>query len=219
MAYVYKKFTAQDIAIIPFNAHKQYNFGSASAASNAISHFNTKHTSESVSIYSGNNGNDDTINTIKYNQIDHLFYRDHLKNVSNKKDFTHYLKQRKDYYEKSNLLSIPSGLYGHNIRKKSFYLSSSNYQLVDDTFGNLIISGTNVNDYPNDVQQNVFSVTDAVTIVNSGTSSISINQSGGVTIYLAGTSTTGNRTLLQKGIATIVCIASNTFIISGGGLY
>ena len=156
MAYVYKKFTAQDIAIIPFNAHKQYNFNSASAASNAISHFNTKHTSESVSIYSGNNGNDDTINTIKYNQIDHLFYRDHLKNVSNKKDFTHYLKQRKDYYEKSNLLSIPSGLYGHNIRKKSFYLSSSNYQLVDDTFGNLIISGTNVNDYPNDVQQNVF---------------------------------------------------------------
>ena len=140
MAYVYKKFTAQDIAIIPFNAHKQYNFGSASAASNAISHFNTKHTSESVSIYSGNNGNDDTINTIKYNQIDHLFYRDHLKNVSNKKDFTHYLKQRKDYYEKSNLLSIPSGLYGFEVRPSSFYLSSSQYEVTDDKTGNLIIS-------------------------------------------------------------------------------
>ena len=156
MAYVYKKFTAQDIAIVPFNAHKQYNFGSSSAASNAVSHYNTRYTSESVSIWSGNSGSDDTINNIKYNQIDHLFYRDHLKKLSNKKDFTHYLKQRKDYYEKSNLLSIPSGLYGHNIRKNSFYLSSSNYQLVDDSYGNLIISGTNVNNYPNNVQQNVF---------------------------------------------------------------
>jgi hypothetical protein len=37
-------------------------------------------------------------------------------------------------------------------------------------------------------------------------------------MYLSGTSTTGNRTLAQKGIATIVCYSSNTFIISGGGL-
>jgi hypothetical protein len=37
-------------------------------------------------------------------------------------------------------------------------------------------------------------------------------------MYLVGSSTTGNRTLLQRGIATVVCIASNTFIISGGGL-
>ena len=29
MAYVYKQFTAQDKALIPFNAHKQYEFNSA----------------------------------------------------------------------------------------------------------------------------------------------------------------------------------------------
>ena len=68
------------------------------------------------------------------------------------------------------------------------------------------------------VQPNVFSVADAVTVVNSGTSSISINKAGGVTMYLAGTGTNTNRTLAQKGIATIVCISSNTFIISGAGL-
>ena len=69
------------------------------------------------------------------------------------------------------------------------------------------------------VQPDVFTAPAAVTVVNNSTSSISINQAGSVTMYLAGTSTTGNRTLAQKGIATIVCIASNTFIISGGGLY
>ena len=69
------------------------------------------------------------------------------------------------------------------------------------------------------VQPNVFSAGNAITIVNNSTSNISINEAGGVSMYLSGTSTTGNRTLTQKGLATIVCIASNTFIISGGGLY
>ena len=155
-SYVYKKFSPQDTAIIPFNAHKQYNFTSASAASNQVSHFNTRYTSESVSIWSGNSGSDDTINTIKYNQTDHLFYRDHLKKYGNKKDPIHYLKQQRNLYEKANILSIPTGLYGAEIRKNSFYLSSSAHEITDDGYGNLIISGTNTNNYPTDPQQNVF---------------------------------------------------------------
>ena len=80
VSYVYKTFTPQDKAIVPFNAHKQYDFTSASAASNNVKYYNTRYTSESVSVWSGNSGSDDTINTIKYNQTDHLFYRNHLKN-------------------------------------------------------------------------------------------------------------------------------------------
>ena len=52
MGSVFKKFTAQDKAMVPFNAHKQYNFTSASAASNALTWFNTSWTSESISLYS-----------------------------------------------------------------------------------------------------------------------------------------------------------------------
>ena len=52
MSTVYKKFTPQDYAIVPFNAHKQYSFTSASAASNSIKHFKTEWTSESISLYS-----------------------------------------------------------------------------------------------------------------------------------------------------------------------
>jgi hypothetical protein len=68
------------------------------------------------------------------------------------------------------------------------------------------------------VPSGVFNTGDAITVANNSTSSRTIAQGSGVTMYLVGSSTTGNRTLLQRGIATVVCIASNTFIISGGGL-
>jgi hypothetical protein len=37
-------------------------------------------------------------------------------------------------------------------------------------------------------------------------------------MYLGGTATTGNRTLAQRGIATVLCVTSNIFVISGAGL-
>jgi hypothetical protein len=45
-----------------------------------------------------------------------------------------------------------------------------------------------------------------------------LTQGGGVTLRSAGTSSTGNRTLALRGFATIVCVASNEFVINGGGL-
>jgi hypothetical protein len=158
LSYIYKKIAPQDFAIVPFNAHKQYNFTSASAASNQIAHYNTSYTSESISQYSSASSayGSDTINNIKYNQLDHLFYRDYIKKVGTKKDLIDFLDNRRDLYEKVNILSIPSGLYGFKIKKSSFYLSSSIYEITDDSKGNLILSGTNVSNYPNDVQENVF---------------------------------------------------------------
>jgi len=38
------------------------------------------------------------------------------------------------------------------------------------------------------------------------------------TMYLAGTATTGSRTLAQRGVATILKVAATTWVISGGGL-
>ena len=113
VSYIYKKIPPQDKAIIPFNAHKQYNFTSASATTNKITHFNTSYTSESISSYSSSSSDygGDTKNIVKYNQIDHLFYRDHLKKFGNKKDPINYLKQRRELYKEANILSIPSGLY------------------------------------------------------------------------------------------------------------
>jgi len=157
---VYKKFTAQDFALVPFNAHKQYNFVSSSASENKVTHFSSRWTSESISLYSSASTNPDglfdPINTIKYNQIDHLFYKDFKTSHANRFDNFDYLEQRRDLYERANILSIPSGLYGHEIKPTSLYISSANNNIVDDGKGNLILSGTNVNDYPLDVRSNIF---------------------------------------------------------------
>ena len=150
MSYVYKQFTAQDIAKIPFIAHKQYNFDSSSAASNQVTYLTSSYTSESVSLFtSASTGyGSDIYNVVKYNQIDHLFFRNYRKKVEMKNDFIHWIYQRRDLYEKANIISIPLGLYGHQIRKNSFFLSSSNFEITDDSYGNLIVSGTNTSNYP-----------------------------------------------------------------------
>lgn len=64
----------------------------------------------------------------------------------------------------------------------------------------------------------VFSVGDAITIFNNSGSSQTITQGLSTTLRQAGTANTGNRTLAQYGVATILCVAANTFIISGAGL-
>ena len=68
------------------------------------------------------------------------------------------------------------------------------------------------------VNSGIFSVGDTVSIYNNSSSNQTITQGTSVTMYLVGTATTGNRTLAQRGVATILCVASNTFVIMGGGL-
>ena len=73
---VYKPFTPNNYSVVPFNANKQYNFNSASAASNKVTYYSSSWTSESIDLY--NSGN------IKYQQIDHLFYRNYFTNFGSK---------------------------------------------------------------------------------------------------------------------------------------
>ena len=68
------------------------------------------------------------------------------------------------------------------------------------------------------VPSGVFSVGDAVSIFNDSASSQTITQGSSVTLRQAGTATTGNRTLAQYGICTVLCVASNEFVITGAGV-
>ena len=101
MATVYKKFTAQDKALVPFNAHKQYTFDSGSSATNKVTFFSSKWTSESISRYSSASTNTlnafDPINRIKYHQIDHLYYKNFLTDSANRFEDYHYLKYKTDH--------------------------------------------------------------------------------------------------------------------------
>ena len=68
------------------------------------------------------------------------------------------------------------------------------------------------------VPSGIFSVGDIVTIYNNSGSSQTITQGSSVTLRQSGTSNTGNRSLDQYGVSTLMCVASNVFVISGSGL-
>lgn len=57
----------------------------------------------------------------------------------------------------------------------------------------------------------------AVIYNNSGSTQV-ITQGASVTLKLAGTTNTGNRNLATNGIATVLCVASNTYVIAGTGV-
>ena len=170
MSTVYKNFTPQDYAVVPFNAHKQYNFTSASAAASIVTHFNTHWTSESISNYSSGSSTTyglpvDTINSVKYSQLDNLFYRNFKKidlfSSGDKylgQDTINYLKHKRVLYKEANILSIPAGLYGHEVKPQSLYISSSVYELKDDGYGNLIEYNTDTSNYETDIRTNILNI-------------------------------------------------------------
>ena len=140
---VYKPFTPQDYAVVPFNAHKQYNFNSTTVDSNQIKTFSAKWSSGSIDTFTSGN--------IKYNQIDHLFYKNYLTDISNKFGDIHYLKHKRKLYKDISIISIPVGLYGHKIKPSSLSLVlDNNTNIIDDSYGNLLVKGTNIDDYITD---------------------------------------------------------------------
>ena len=68
------------------------------------------------------------------------------------------------------------------------------------------------------IPPSVFSAGHAITVYNNSGVDIPIYRGTGVTLYQASDGANANRTLGTKGLATILCVASDTFVISGAGL-
>jgi hypothetical protein len=69
------------------------------------------------------------------------------------------------------------------------------------------------------VPTTTFAPGDVITIFNNSASPQTIGQDSGVAMYLAGTATTGDRTLAEYGICTVICVLGDAmFVISGMGL-
>ena len=68
------------------------------------------------------------------------------------------------------------------------------------------------------IPSGVFSGGDAISVYNRSTSDQTITAASGVTLRQGGTANTGNRTLAQYGVATILCVSSNAFVITGAGV-
>ena len=65
------------------------------------------------------------------------------------------------------------------------------------------------------IPSGVFVSGDTFYIVNSSGSNVTITQGSGTTLRLAGTTTTGNRTLAAYGMAKVLCVGSETFYVNG----
>ena len=64
-----------------------------------------------------------------------------------------------------------------------------------------------------------FTAGQTVTLHNKSSGNVPIRREGtGVILRFAGSALEGDRELTQRGIATIICIATNEYIISGSGL-
>ena len=100
-----------------------------------------------------------------------------------------------------------SGIMTVNARTSGYSaVASDNGKLITMTTGDLsILSG-------------VFSAGDAISVANISNSQFNILQGSGTTLYLSGTTQTGNRVLAAKGLCSIICVSSNTFFVSGGGI-
>ena len=91
---------------------------------------------------------------------------------------------------------------------------AANYTLALTDNGKFVSTTSNVF-----VPNTIFSAGNAITLFNNSAANVTVYANTSVTMYLAGTATTGNRTLAQRGMATILCVAANTFVISGAGLF
>jgi len=88
----------------------------------------------------------------------------------------------------------------------------STYTLVASDHGKVIIASNTIT-----VPSGVFSVGQTVSIFNNTSGNISISRSG-VTIYWSANGTNADRTLATRGVATVLCVGSNEFVITGGTL-
>jgi hypothetical protein len=58
----------------------------------------------------------------------------------------------------------------------------------------------------------------AISLVNRGTGNITVAQGSDVSLYLAGNATAGNRTVTTYGMATLLNVAANIWMINGTGV-
>jgi hypothetical protein len=101
-----------------------------------------------------------------------------------------------------------------NVRRLIQNAKTAAYTLVaSDTGKHISITTGGVT-----IPSGVFAAGDIITIFNNSASDQTITAGASTTVRQAGLALTGNRTLGQYGVATVLCVDSNTFVISGSGL-
>ena len=116
--FVYKKLKASDIAVVPFNAHKQYdhNLKGYSDSINHLYFITCSWSQSSIDQYEAAN--------IGHSQLEHLFYEDYPSNLANKFGNVNFIKHHRQLDEEVYIYSIPQLNYGVEIKPKSLQLET-----------------------------------------------------------------------------------------------
>ena len=146
MAGIFKKLSANDIKITPFEAHKQYNttdLASIGASTASLA-------------WSGLNKSTFSTGSKKYYQIDKLYYRDYIRERAHRLelDDATYTTQERRLYQSASLLSLSQKTFGSEVQPNNFNLTVSNggntYTITDDGFGNLYDTSIGKDNFPNE---------------------------------------------------------------------
>ena len=102
---------------------------------------------------------------------------------------------------------------GGNVRSLPVNTQAASYIIQTDDVGKLIKASGDITIS----SANALSEGDIVTIYNSTSGDINIERSS-TDMYLVGDSTSQNRVLAQKGIANLICVGTNEYVLLGGGI-
>jgi len=91
-------------------------------------------------------------------------------------------------------------------------LTDAGKHYYSTTVGNLTLT------IPNNATTS-FTTGTAISIVVQAAGNVLVNAASGVTLYMAGSSTAGNRAVGTYGMATLIKVASDTWFINGTGVY
>jgi hypothetical protein len=136
MPGIFKRLSANDIKITPFEAHKQYETTDLSSIG----------ASTASLAWSNKNKSEFSTGSRQYYQLDKLYYRNYIQERAYRLelDDATYTTQERRLYQSASLLSLSQKTFGSEVQPKSLTLKVSKsgadtgiYNIADDGFGNL----------------------------------------------------------------------------------
>ena len=140
MAGIFKKLSANDIKITPFEAHKQYsstNLASIGVTTSSIEWAVAASSSLRPRI-------------AKWYQIDKLYYRDYIGSRIHRLELNdaNYTKQERRLYATASIISISQNLFGNEVQPETFEFIGGGITIKDDGYGNLYDNSVSSSNFP-----------------------------------------------------------------------
>jgi hypothetical protein len=139
----FEKVRREDYAITPFTANKRYSIPSSQALElgytvRTANYFNKKFpvSSSKASYRNAPTSSDGTINYLNWFSLDYLYYRYPYDRGRTLEGFRQ-TKIEKQLFLTASLISAPYNDMGQGFKEGTIFLTSSNLDLRDDSYGNL----------------------------------------------------------------------------------